>query len=113
MATRQSPVTRFPGSVNLPDFLNIRQVRQFQDAFFGDPNELVEQDKKIFLSINDEKILPVLLEIVQAWHIDGVPANPTVETFPATPVNPAHELIQWIAKEVLRLYIGEIEVPNE
>lgn len=114
---KQSPVKRFPGHIVLPDFLNIRQVRMFQDAFYGDPNELQasdqEPDKKVFVSINDERLLPVLLELVQEWHIKKVPEKPTVETFPATPVLACHELIQWVTLELYRLYLGEVDIPND
>lgn len=112
---KESPVKRFSGHVVLPDYLNIRQVRLFQDAFFGDPNEATAQaddNRKVYLSVNDEKVLPVLLQIVLEWRLKGVPEQPTVETFPGTPPKASHEVIDWLTREVLKLYQGETEIPN-
>lgn len=106
-----SPVEHFPGYVELPEFLNILQLRKFQDAFFGDLNQIIERDKKVFLSVSDEKMLPVIFDIVKEWHIKGVPEKPTISTFPATPVTAAHELIVWLTNEVYKIYDGELP-PN-
>lgn len=112
MARRESPVEQFPGHIILPDFLNVRQVRVFEDAYFGDPNEAKQKGKRVFISVEDERILPVILDIVQEWHLENMPEKPTIETFPMTPVSVGHALISWISKELYKLYVGEVKDPN-
>ena len=108
----ESPVEKFSGYVILPDFLNILQVRAFEDAYFGDPNELNRKGKKVFLSVSDEKMLPVILSIVQEWHIEGQPEKPTIETFVMSPVSDGHEFVRWLGGLLYNLWKGETEVPN-
>lgn len=108
-----SPVKRFPGHVILPDFLNIRQVRAFEDAL-PDLNEAqADENKRVWFSVADEKRLPVLFMVVSEWHIEGVPEHPTLDTFPMTPLKDAHSLIEWIFAAVRDLWLGETTVPNE
>lgn len=103
---------KFNGHVVLPDFLNILQVRAFEDSM-GDLNEQasLDEDKKVWISIGDEKRLPVVLSIVKEWHVEGVGENPTLETFPMTPLLQAHALITEIYTGIYRLWLGE-QVPN-
>lgn len=108
-----SPVKRFPGHVILPDFLNVRQVRTFEDAYFGDPNEAAEEGKKVYISVSDEKMLPVILEIVNEWHLEGVPEKPSVDTIPMTPAKDGHALVMWLSGELYKMYVGETDIPNE
>ena len=107
----ESPVTRFPGHVILPEFLNIGQVRAFEDAL-GDPDAGQVENKKVWISLSDERRLPAVLQCVQEWHIQGVPEKPTLETFPMTPLVPAHDLLNWIFGELLKMWTGETEIPN-
>ena len=107
-----STVTEFPGFVILPAFLTFPQCRAFEDAFFGDLNELEHSNgNKVFVSVNDEKLLPVLFLVVQEWHLEKIPEQPSIETFPSTPRGPSHELIFLLSRAIYELWKGE-EVPN-
>jgi len=107
----ESTVEKFPGYVILPTYLNIYQVREFEDSL-GDVNqEPLDEDRRVWISTFDEKRLPVVLSVVQEWHIEGVPEKPTLETFPMTPQVAAHELVTQLFNAVYRLWIGET-VPN-
>ena len=109
----ESKLEKFPGYVILPDFMNIRQVRQFEDAYFGDLNELTKApEARVFVSVSDERILPFILDFVKEWHIDGLPDKPKLEDIPMTPIHVSHEFIQWIASALFTMWKGE-EVPNE
>lgn len=107
-----SPVEKFPGYIVLPDYLILPQVRTFENALSGLEN-IPQNDGFIRFGVLDEHRLPVVLECVQEWHIEGVPENPTVDTFPLTPKRAASDLLKWAFEEVSKVYIGEIEVPNE
>jgi hypothetical protein len=108
----ESKVKKFPGHVILPDYLNIGQVRAFEESL-GDINtEQADVDKKVWISITDEKRLPVVLMCVTEWHIEKLPDKPTLDTFPMTPLASAHQLIEQIYTAILELWTGE-QVPNE
>lgn len=94
--------------------MNILQVRAFEDAFFGDLDEVskTQKDARVFLSVSDERLLPFLLGFVTEWHIKNVPEKPTLETFPQTPRRPAHDLIVAISQGAYEIWRGEAEVPN-
>ena len=108
----ESPVKKFTGSVTLPDYLNIGQVRAFEDAYFGDPNKVITEGERAFVSVSDEKMLPVILDIVLEWNLKGQPEQPTLETLVMTPQKVGHEMVSWISGELYKLWRGE-EVPNE
>jgi hypothetical protein len=106
---------RFSGYVILPEFLNLLQVRAFEDSL-GDPNDEIDENmrnKRVWVSVADEKRLPVILQIVKEWHITGVPENPTIDNFPMTPISDSHALISEIYAGIYKLWIGESLVPNE
>ena len=109
----ESPVKKFTGSVTLPDFLNIGQVRAFEDAYFGDPNKVIREGERAFVSVSDEKMLPVILDIVLEWNLEGQPEQPTLETVVMTPQNAGHELVSWIGGELFKLWRGETDIPND
>ena len=92
--------------------MNVRQVRAFEDAYFGDPNEIPREGEKAYISVSDERMLPLLIDLVQEWHLEGVPDEPTIETIPMTPAKAGHELVSWLSGELFKLYTGETEVPN-
>lgn len=104
---------KYKGHVILPEFLNILQVRKFEDSL-GDINtgQADEENKRVWLSVSDEKRLPVVLDIVSEWHVDGIPDKPTVETFPMTPIAAAHGVIDKIYSGIFEMWTGET-VPNE
>ena len=103
---------KYNGHIILPEYLNIIQVRAFEESF-GNLNEVqTEEGGRVWLSITDEKRLPVLFGIVKEWHIDGIPEQPTLETFPMTPISEAHDVIEQIYSAVMKLWMGE-QVPND
>lgn len=113
MAKHESPIAEYPGHVILPDFLNVYQVRSFEDAYFGDPNKVVKDGERAYISVSDEKMLPVLIEIVKEWHIENIPEKPGVEEIPMTPAEKGHEFVKWLSGELYKMYTGEAQVPNE
>lgn len=110
-----SDVKGFQGYVITPDYMNIQQVRAFEDAFFGDLAKLSEEekDRRVFVSVSDERLIPFLLDFVTEWHIKNVPEEPTLENFPQTPRRDAHALISEISQGIFEMWRGEVEVPNE
>lgn len=106
----ESPVKRFPGYVVLPEYLTIPQVQAITKAL-GDPNE-IPGGKLVWQADADVKNVPVVLACISEWHLSGVPENPTVETFPMSPRKSAHDLIQWLAGAVMKLWDAEEEIPN-
>jgi hypothetical protein len=104
---------KYNGHVILPEFLNILQVRKFEDSLGDiDAGQADEENKRIWLSVSDERRLPVLFDIVEEWHIEGIPEEPAVETFPMTPLTDAHAVIDKIYGGILKLWTGE-QVPND
>lgn len=57
-------------------------------------------------------LLPAVLKCVQEWHIEGVPENPTFQTFPGTPQPHSGLLLGWIIDELTNIISGEAD-PNE
>ena len=106
-----STVGKFPGYVILPDFLNLPQVRKFEDALIA-TQEIYGSEKTSTYGILDEKQLPAILECVVEWHIEGIPDKPNEVTFPLTPKKAASELVRLIFSRLLDIYTGEIEIPN-
>jgi hypothetical protein len=49
---------------------------------------------------------------VEKWELQDFPP-PTADTFPMSPRKATHDLIAWIFGEAWRIYIGELEIPNE
>jgi len=109
---KESPVKKFPGHVILPEFLTLPQVRLFEDALDLDDLE-TKANGKVWMSVIAEKRLPVIFACVDEWHIEGVPENPELDTFPMTPIVPAGQLVDWLFSEINKVWIGEIESPKE
>jgi len=112
----ESPSKRFPGHVILPDYLNIRQVKAFEQSLLS-PEKLQEAlenpEKLVPVSIGLERRLPAVLECVSEWNLQGVPPKPNIETFPASPPEEVANLIQAIHSELNNIYRGETALPNE
>jgi len=104
-----SPVKRFSGTVVLSDPLTYPQVFAFQDALEaikelgGDANYLRVQ----------YAALPGILKCVEEWHLEGVPAHPGADNFPATPMASAAQLISWLFGEISKLNDEAENVPLE
>lgn len=111
-----SPVDKFPGTVVLPDFLLMPHVLAFE-SMSDRLREMVKAhdgDSETVMKLSEFDVikLPVILLIVQEWHIQNVPDKPTVDTFPFSPRVESSKLISWINQEVIKLYNGEIDIPN-
>ena len=108
-----SPVKKFPGYVVLPEYLNLRQVRRVESALDGLADiKQPEGGKTLWFGVIEENRLPVVLECVQEWHIEGIPEKPTIETFPLTPASDAADLLRWLFEQIRNIWIGETEIPN-
>lgn len=106
MKTLESPVEYFSGTVVLPDFLTLPQCVAFERA-------MGEGKKGGVFSEYHNAVLPAILDCVKEWHIKGIDEHPTVETFPATPKRPSAIFVGWLVDEILKIYIGENQVPND
>ena len=106
----RSPVEKYPGTVTLSDPLNFPQLIAFQDAIDEVGN--LSSGETSWLKLR-YALLPGLIACVEKWELEGVAEHPTVDTFPATPLRPAGELIDWIQEEVTALLLEAETVPNE
>lgn len=68
---------------------------------------------RIWMSIVDEKMLPAICLCVSKWELFGFPETVTPDNFPATPRPESHKLIKWLFDEIYKVYLGELEIPNE
>lgn len=107
-----SPSKKWAGTVTLHDPLTMPQVRLIEDAIGIDLKQK-ERDGRVWTSHIDEATLPAVLACVKEWNLSGLSYPVTVENFPATPRPQSHELIRWLFDEVYKVYLGEIQVPNE
>lgn len=117
--TVKSPVERWAGEVVLYDPLTIEQVIKIEDAL----DESVEiKDSKFIQALNaaqDGKIslqwtsrldavyLPVIASCVESHTLPF-----EFDKFPATPRKDSHLLVATLWSALLKIYRGEIEVPN-
>jgi hypothetical protein len=106
-----SPLPRYPGSVTLADPLTLAQVELFEVALQPLPN--VPEDARILLTVIDKPRIPAILACVEKWELSNLPESVTIETFPMSPRKASHELIAWLFNEIYKVYMGELEIPNE
>ncbi len=98
--------------MTIADPLTIPQAEEIERALSIDESNPVEEGQRVWLTVNDKKMLPAVFACVEAWDLSGI-EDVTFETFPASPRGASHKLIDWIFKEILSVYFGEAEVPNE
>lgn len=103
---------KFKGYVELPEFMNLEQVRQFEESLTIVDKKKQEGVKTVELTAPDEKRLPVLLSVVTEWHIENIPEKPTLKTFPMTPAPLSHALVWEIYQALLNIWKGE-DVPKD
>ena len=96
----------------LHDPLTYPQVIAYQDAI-SDVVKLTGDGKEPTLQKLHFTLLPGIIPCVEKWNLENIPENPTVDTFPATPMQAAGELIDWLREEVLLLITQATTVPNE
>ena len=58
-------------------------------------------------------MLPSIIGFVKEWNLENFPAEVTVDTFPASPLLPSSEVLNWIQSEITLLLGEKSEVPNE
>ena len=104
----ESPVKRFPGYVILSDPLSFPQVIAYQDGI----SAAMELGEATWSKIR-HAVLPGILACVQEWGLEGVPDMPGVDTFPATPLQSAGKLVEWLQNEITALLQEAETVPNE
>jgi len=69
MKTITSPVKRFPGTVDLPDYLDWSQLETWQAKFEEiKPDATVAQASRLQAE--------AVIGVVQAWRLEGIPATP-------------------------------------
>lgn len=95
---------KWAGTVTIADPLTIPQVQLIEAAF-------VEHEGTLYTSTLDAEKLPAIFACVTEWNLRGLEIV-TLETFPATPRKESHRLIDAIFSELIKIYVGEVEVPN-
>lgn len=117
--TVKSPVERWAGEVVLYDPLTLEQVMKIEDAL----DQSVEiGDSKFMQSLNkaeggkislqwtsrlDAVYIPVIAACVESHNL---PLE--FDKFPATPRKDSHLLVMTLWSALLKVYRGEVEVPN-
>jgi hypothetical protein len=104
----------FKGSVTIADPITIPMALLIDEAM-GPPPEKKEQDgntKKVWLTPIDVRILPAVLACVEKWEVSGIPENVTEDTYPASPRADSHSVLMDIFNELMRVYFGDLNVPN-
>ena len=114
--TIASTIAAFAGEVVIPSRLTMPQVMAWEAATNEQAEfiqKLTEEKRERFTFSEIDRIFtPILCELVEEWHIEGVPDKPTPDTFPGSPRLASHQLIEWIGGEIRKVYIGEIDIPN-
>jgi len=102
----ESPVKRWAGYVEISDPLTFPMVKAIEVLLR--PLMEGEEEKKnerVWLTVSDEEVLPVIMACVpdDGWHLENFTPNP----FPASPRVDSHKLIDFIYREILKVYFGE------
>ncbi len=115
----KSPIERWQGTVTLYEPLDIEQVMLIEDAMdtlaAADPKrsaymEKLRGEKDItWTSREDYIFIPVIQRCVEKWELQDFTPSP----FQATPRNDSHTLVRLLWGEILKIYQGEKQVPNE
>ena len=103
---------RWAGTVTIADPLTLPQAAVIEDSI-SDYEPIKGNVKIVNLRIIDEKQLPVIFACVEKWELANFPESVTLETFPASPRAASHNLVSWIFQEIIKVYFGEAEIPNE
>lgn len=103
---------RWSGSVTIADPLTIPQAKLIEAGMKSPPNDDANENGRIWLSVVDEMQLPAVIACVEKWELADIPENVTIDNFPASPRGSSHALISEIFRELLKVYFGEIELPN-
>lgn len=105
----QSPVKRWPGSVTIADPFTLSQAMLVEQAL-GKPE--ADEDGRTWLTAYDGLKLPAVMGCVEKWDLQNF-VFAADGSFPASPRNATHHLVDWIFQELVTIYIGELDAPNE
>jgi hypothetical protein len=110
-ATENRPARTFrnpwQGSVTLCEPLTLSQVEMIEAA------QGIEYPGRYYLTAFDKDKIPVILKCVEEWNLIEFPKEPTLENIPMTPRVASHLFVDWLWDEVIKVYEGEQEIPNE
>ena len=109
-----SPVKKWAGTVTLADPLTLPQAEAIE-AYFRheiDPALIDKNGRLSFLEMDKPK-MPVLFACVEKWQLADIPEDVNEQTFPHSPSKARHELVDWLYEEIVKIYLGESEIPNE
>jgi hypothetical protein len=117
-----STIERWQGTVTLCEPLDIEQVMLIEDALDALAEVHAQKKGSIYLSQlpsggadlqwtsrEDHIFIPVIERCVQKWDLQNFTPSP----FQATPRSDSHILVRLLWNELLKIYQGEKEVPNE
>jgi hypothetical protein len=107
----QSPIKRWAGTVTIADPLTLPQVELFE-AGLELPAD-ADKDGRVFLTVLDKPQIPAILACVEKWELSNFPETVTADNFPGTPRKASHDLIAWLFGEIRKVYLGELDNPNE
>jgi hypothetical protein len=66
-------------------------------------------DGRVWFTAIDGAKLPAVQACVEKWELENFNPDP----FPFSPRGDSHHLVDWIFQEILKIYIGDLEIPNE
>ena len=101
-----SPVTRFHGTVTLPDAMDWGQYIAWEKALAMAIKER-ESEAPTVAGIQ-HAWLPGIKAVVETWNIDGI----TEGNIPPKPRQAVSELVSWLVGEISALYEDAETVPN-
>lgn len=106
----KSSSEKWAGSATIADPLTLAQAHLIEDGL-----ETPEADAtgKYWTSVIDEKQLPAIFACVEKWELTNLPDPLTLDNFPASPRKDSHALVEWLFREIMKVYAGEAAVPNE
>jgi hypothetical protein len=61
----------------------------------------------------DDGAVKAILVCVEKWELENFPEIVTAENFPASPRLDSHKLIDWLFGEIIKIYTGDAQIPNE
>lgn len=102
-----SPVEAFPGYVLLRYPITFPLYAVWEDALsdrkLDDKGEPVREVKYGRVGL---RYVPAFIELVEEWHIEGIPERPTIDTFPAAPPATVGALVGWLIGEINAAIFG-------
>ena len=102
---------KWPGSVVLADPLTLPQVEALEAEFDYKPD--LPEGAQVWHTVVDKRLIPVILQVTEKFDLEHFPQTPTLETWPLTPRKDSHLFILWLWEEIIKVYNGAQEVPNE